>query len=202
MCGLTSSFCQEEKKQTLSTNSCYWTVFAKSFAQCVALFTVQQHKVRFYPVPLSCHFKILSTRWCCQALAIEWTHRHVIVSGHPNGTGRKTLTSSTSFSRKGTSLRSSLSFLSTNQLSMGIPLESWRRSNDITRWQKYKLKFHLCFLLLLLVEKIKWETKLWNYLIGKGLWWIVNYYGLGKIPAENVEVFNIIPLDADTVLPK
>lgn len=36
----------------------------------------------------------------------------------------KIRTSSTSFSRKGTSFRSSLSFLSTNQLSIGIPLES------------------------------------------------------------------------------
>lgn len=37
----------------------------------------------------------------------------------------KVHTSSTSFSRKGTNFRSSLSFLSTNQLSIGMPLESW-----------------------------------------------------------------------------
>lgn len=39
--------------------------------------------------------------------------------------GRTSSFSSTSFSKNGTSFRSSLSFLSTNQLSMGIPLESW-----------------------------------------------------------------------------
>lgn len=39
--------------------------------------------------------------------------------------GRTSSFISTSFSRKGTSFRSSLSFRSTNQLSIGIPLESW-----------------------------------------------------------------------------
>lgn len=42
-------------------------------------------------------------------------------------------TSVTSFSRKGTSFRSSLSFLSTNQLSMGIPLDSWK-------WDKRRVR--------------------------------------------------------------
>lgn len=38
---------------------------------------------------------------------------------------KKNLTISTNFSKKGTSFSSSLSFLSMNQLSIGIPLDSW-----------------------------------------------------------------------------
>lgn len=36
------------------------------------------------------------------------------------------LTISTNFSKKGTSFSSSLSFLSMNQLSIGIPLDNWK----------------------------------------------------------------------------
>lgn len=44
------------------------------------------------------------------------------------GAGRdERLTISTSFSKKGTSFSSSLSFLSMNQLSMGIPLDNWKQ---------------------------------------------------------------------------
>lgn len=48
-------------------------------------------------------------------------------------------TSSTSFSRKGTSFSSSLSFLSMNQLSIGIPLESWKRHKScapVSGWHR------------------------------------------------------------------
>jgi len=40
------------------------------------------------------------------------------------------------------------------------------------------------------------------YLIGKGLGWVVDDYRLGKIPSENIQVFNIIPLNTHTVLTK
>lgn len=40
------------------------------------------------------------------------------------------------------------------------------------------------------------------YLIGKGLGRVVDYYRLGKIPSENVEVFNVISLNTHTVLTK
>lgn len=41
-----------------------------------------------------------------------------------------------------------------------------------------------------------------GYLIGEGLRWVVDYYRLGKISSQNVEVFYIISLDTHTVLTK
>lgn len=38
------------------------------------------------------------------------------------------------------------------------------------------------------------------YLIGEGLRWVVDDDGLGEIPAQDVQVFDVIPLDADAVL--
>lgn len=44
------------------------------------------------------------------------------------------LTISTNFSKKGTSFSSSLSFLSMNQLSIGIPLDNWKsRAPDVLK---------------------------------------------------------------------
>lgn len=91
-------------------------------------------------------------------------------------------TSSTSFSRKGTSFRSSLSFLSTNQLSIGIPLESCKRHKIyalVSLWHRnIGRKMHVCN---------EWKKSVKKfYLIGKGLGWVVDYYRLGKIPSENV----------------
>lgn len=38
------------------------------------------------------------------------------------------------------------------------------------------------------------------YLIGEGLRWVVDDDGLGEIPAQDVQVFDVIPLNADAVL--
>lgn len=38
------------------------------------------------------------------------------------------------------------------------------------------------------------------YLIGEGLRWVVDDDGLGEIPTQDVQVFDVIPLDADAVL--
>lgn len=95
-------------------------------------------------------------------------------------------TRSTRLSRKGTSFSNSLSFLSMNQLSMGIPLESWKTNNAL--WcHTHATRTHggrqaVC------------------YLIGEGLRWVVDDDGLGEIPTQDVQVFDVIPLDADAVL--
>lgn len=39
-----------------------------------------------------------------------------------------------------------------------------------------------------------------SYLIGEGLRWVVDDDGLGEISAQDVQVFDVIPLDADAVL--
>lgn len=101
-------------------------------------------------------------------------------------------TSSTSFSRKGTSFRSSLSFLSTNQLSMGIPLESWANTHIQTVTPLKHRAATEGFTLLM--EEL--------YLVGKGLGWVVDYYRLGEIPSQDVEVFDVVPLNTHAVLAK
>lgn len=93
-------------------------------------------------------------------------------------------TSSTRLSRKGTSFSNSLSFLSMNQLSMGIPLESWKTNKPL--WSR---------------ANVAWTHRgIVFYLIGEGLRWVVDDDGLGEIPTQDVQVFDVVPLDAHAVL--
>lgn len=89
MCGLTSSFCQEQKeRKSLSGNSCYWKRVSKLVPQYVDLFKAfgQHWKVRLRLVPMHMSFRILSTRWWWQTLAVlskqtrRHAQRHFIVS--------------------------------------------------------------------------------------------------------------------------
>lgn len=100
-----------------------------------------------------------------------------------------TLTNSTSFSKNGTSFRSSLSFLSTNQLSMGMPLDSCK--------EKAQSESQI----LPNSNKNKRASKQTN-LVCKGLRRVVNYYSFGQISPKYVKVFDVVSLDTYTVLTK
>lgn len=62
------------------------------------------------------------------------------------------------------------------------------------------------------VTSTSWMNNCWRvtvgemardvYLVGKGLWWIINDDGLWQISAQNVEVLDVVPLDAHAMLAK
>lgn len=107
----------------------------------------------------------------------------------PLSRGIHSLTNSTSFSKNGTSFRSSLSFLSTNQLSIGMPLDSCKRETQ-SECQ-----------IFLKANKNKQTSKSTN-LVCKGLRRVVDYYSFGQISPKYVKVFDVVSLDAHAVLAK
>lgn len=142
---------------------CSQSVFSPNVRTCRP---VQSGGKRSWSLNLSRTCGRTSSFWRGQQVQ-EWQKTHVRLSERTMACSNGPLTISTSFSKKGTNFSSSLSFLSINQLSMGIPFDSCRGRQHQQSEQRTS------------TNKAVKHTDFWeHHLIGKGLWWIIYDDGL------------------------